>query len=527
MVDFTDKPGKQPEDPKRAGRDLLAEQGLGHSDETSTGSVGDVHTMPEHFLPSRRRAVSFRPDSATHGKRVRSRLTVILIVVVVGVLLIAAAAWLFSTILEPDQPTTNANIGNTVTNTVNNGGNANQGTNQPLPVEPFIDASHGFTIDVPEDWSVKQNVSSARIVTFSAPEADKDGAGNLGTASISIHWQTHESAVNEPLDLLTAIGADDELINAVSQAATIDGRTGVFLIGQSSRSLIPTTELRAAVLYDDIDVAIIASANSDAWARYSATFEKVATSFRRTSATNSNSNGNGNANGNGNTNIGNRNTNTFINTNTLLPDSPDSDDDELTDVEESLYATTVNKPDTDGDGFLDGAEVINGYHPSSGNGATLAAGESVKTYSNPTAKYAVLYPASWLAQATSAANDEVIFTSDGSTGEFVSIRSEENPSLLSPKQWYLNLSPGVDPNAVETIAVGSLIGARSPDGRTVYISSGVVMFVMSYNTGGLTQINYRTTFRMMVNQFRLQAQSPTSNGNGNANVTNTNGNTNS
>lgn len=41
----------------------------------------------------------------------------------------------------------------------------------------------------------------------------------------------------------------------------------------------------------------------------------------------------------------------------------DSDNDGLTDLEESNFGTDINNPDTDGDGYSDGEEVKNGYNP--------------------------------------------------------------------------------------------------------------------------------------------------------------------
>lgn len=41
----------------------------------------------------------------------------------------------------------------------------------------------------------------------------------------------------------------------------------------------------------------------------------------------------------------------------------DSDNDGLTDMNETLYGTNPNNPDTDGDGYSDGDEVKNGYNP--------------------------------------------------------------------------------------------------------------------------------------------------------------------
>ena len=41
----------------------------------------------------------------------------------------------------------------------------------------------------------------------------------------------------------------------------------------------------------------------------------------------------------------------------------DTDDDNLYDEEEAQYGTDPNNPDSDGDGYLDGEEVKNGYNP--------------------------------------------------------------------------------------------------------------------------------------------------------------------
>ncbi len=41
----------------------------------------------------------------------------------------------------------------------------------------------------------------------------------------------------------------------------------------------------------------------------------------------------------------------------------DSDQDGLTNAEEKLYGTDINNPDTDGDGYSDGTEVMSGYDP--------------------------------------------------------------------------------------------------------------------------------------------------------------------
>ena len=59
--------------------------------------------------------------------------------------------------------------------------------------------------------------------------------------------------------------------------------------------------------------------------------------------------------------------NANLGSNQIFPSVGDSDGDGLTDDLEGFYGSNSNNSDTDGDGYLDGAEVKNGYSPT-GNG---------------------------------------------------------------------------------------------------------------------------------------------------------------
>ncbi len=56
----------------------------------------------------------------------------------------------------------------------------------------------------------------------------------------------------------------------------------------------------------------------------------------------------------------------------------DSDNDGLTDVMEDVYGTDKNNPDTDGDGYLDGDEIENGYDPLLSGSAKLDYGKMLE-----------------------------------------------------------------------------------------------------------------------------------------------------
>lgn len=251
-----------------------------------------------------------------------------------------------------------------------------------------------------------------------------------------------------------------------------------------------------------------------------------------TNTNSSNVNAPANANGNSNAPAGNTNastnTNAATNTNTTpqlqspLPSSLDSDSDGLTDIEETqIYSTDPKKPDTDGDGFIDGkqvtesgtsGEVALGYNP---NGAgRLSASALVKKYENTAYRYSLLAPAGWTAAESDALKKNVLISppSSISTGEFFQVSVQDNTGQLTPKAWYLNLNPGLEASRVTEVTVNGLLGAVSLDGQTIYLGKGDTMYILTYSTGTLSQINFRTTFEMLYQSFVLTAAANTNGG---------------
>lgn len=228
---------------------------------------------------------------------------------------------------------------------------------------------------------------------------------------------------------------------------------------------------------------------------------------------NLNTNASVNLNGNINTNL-----------NVNMPTSKDSDNDGLTDLEENLFKTNVNKTDTDNDGYLDAQEIKSGYNPN-GQGRIESTG-LVKTYTSNDFGYSILYPASWVASNDPQNTNGVMFSTD--TGEFVEATYYQNPSFKNAKDWYLLQVTGVDPNSVRTISNwdNSLTGIISPDGLSVYYAYQNKAFVVNYNPTVLTEANFKTTFEMMYKSFKIISTATNTNLNSNAN-TNTNTNLNS
>lgn len=190
-----------------------------------------------------------------------------------------------------------------------------------------------------------------------------------------------------------------------------------------------------------------------------------------------------------------------------LPFTQDTDQDKLTDLEEDVYGTDSKRPDTDGDGHLDGNEVVNLFNPAQLAPSALEDSGLVKIFPNEKWGYFVSFPAKWVSRPIDADQREVMFTS--ALGEFVDILIQDNPKKLSVAEWYAQQSPGINPNQLEVfVTKRGMRGVRSIDGLTVYLvpdapDQGTVVYTVSYNAGTATAYNYISSWQMMINSFRV------------------------
>lgn len=181
----------------------------------------------------------------------------------------------------------------------------------------------------------------------------------------------------------------------------------------------------------------------------------------------------------------------------------DSDGDGLTDAEEDVFGSSVSDPDTDRDGFLDGHEVFHLYNPAGTSPEKLIDTGAVNNYKNEADKYQIYYPKNWtIGGLGSGGRDGTIINSG--TGEFISIIVEENPEHLPIISWYLEQAPGVKAGEIQTfVTKNGLDGVKSLDGFSAYFTTNGVVYVISYNIGTKIEINYKRTFEMMLNSFRI------------------------
>jgi len=193
----------------------------------------------------------------------------------------------------------------------------------------------------------------------------------------------------------------------------------------------------------------------------------------------------------------------------VVPDivsSTDSDNDGLTDVEEELFATEKNNPDSDGDQNPDGQEVITLKDPTSDeSGAKLTTTGLLDVYTNPTFSYSFFYPADWLAKSLPNTNDEEVLVITN-TGEFFTITVEDNPELLSPDKWYLNQSSLSDDSELYSTTVNNQPAIWNPNRSTVYIARDNKIYALSYKIGTEAKANFKSTFEMIIKGFQFVTQ---------------------
>ena len=189
----------------------------------------------------------------------------------------------------------------------------------------------------------------------------------------------------------------------------------------------------------------------------------------------------------------------------------DSDKDKLSDVEERIYKTDPKKPDTDLDGVLDGAEVKNLYDPTKEQGALLKDSGLVDIFTNQTYHYSFLYPKmpdEWAVGSLDQSQKEVMLSA--ATGEYISIRVEENPQKFAIADWYSMIYfGGKSPESVRDASFGQWNALMREDGNTYYLvrkneQGGTLtssVYVLTYASNTKKELNYFTTFQMFVKSF--------------------------
>lgn len=179
----------------------------------------------------------------------------------------------------------------------------------------------------------------------------------------------------------------------------------------------------------------------------------------------------------------------------------DGDNDGLSDIEEILLSTNASLPDTDGDGYADGLELINLYNPA-GEGK-LTANSNISFYENKTFAYDLLYPSTWQT-SVNGGDDSLMFKSGDN--QFVQIIVQPNVNKQTLETWYMEQLGVLTINEADRVSGSNWQGLKSSDGLNIYLMDKKqnYIFSLTYNPGGGNTLEYFNIFQMMVKSFNLK-----------------------
>ncbi len=185
------------------------------------------------------------------------------------------------------------------------------------------------------------------------------------------------------------------------------------------------------------------------------------------------------------------------------PVSLDSDADSLTDLEEAIAGINAANPDTDGDGYKDGNEVLNGFDPLIAGSAKLNVSTFIAALKTNfvSDNFQTLYPKVWQVSLMPDTKQALI---TAQTGEIIRISVRDDLAGLSALTWYVQEHPEVPVSQLKIIEVGDLAGIYTPNGLTAYLNNGDrgKFYVFEYLMPPQAEFRYPMLFAMVIKQFK-------------------------
>jgi len=161
--------------------------------------------------------------------------------------------------------------------------------------------------------------------------------------------------------------------------------------------------------------------------------------------------------------------------------------------------TLPTNPDTDGDGYKDGAEVSNGYNPIKPGSSRLKESPFISslTTSFDADNFSLIYPKDWQVSLIKA-NKQVIITA--STGELIRVSVKDNMMNQSVLAWYLQDHPDAQISQLKVIEAGGLSGIYASNGLTAYLTDSAKskFYVFEYLAGQQTELRYPAIFDSII-----------------------------
>lgn len=182
----------------------------------------------------------------------------------------------------------------------------------------------------------------------------------------------------------------------------------------------------------------------------------------------------------------------------------DADADGLSDHEEVAFQTDPTRPDTDGDGFLDGNEVFNLYNPAAPPPVTLLESGIVRLYRNGSFGYTIYYPTTWSTSSTIDGR-QASFIASAPDKDSINMLVMEAGEDMSLRSWYLSQYPEGNINSLQTYASKQgYDGLQDGERLNTYIKKGKKVFIISYDLGGKDTAWYRALYGMALNSLKIE-----------------------
>jgi hypothetical protein len=184
-----------------------------------------------------------------------------------------------------------------------------------------------------------------------------------------------------------------------------------------------------------------------------------------------------------------------------LPLLVDTDSDGLNDEEELIFGTMMSSSDTDNDGYLDLAELKNGYSPLATN-KSLYPNSLMTKYNNKVGKYELYYPASW---GLKTLNNEYTTTISAPDDSLIQISVSDNPKIKSIVAWYEETFPGEIVTNDRLRNLDGWEGVMGADGLNFYLTGKdrENIYIVSYISANSERLVYPNVFQILINSFKL------------------------
>lgn len=175
----------------------------------------------------------------------------------------------------------------------------------------------------------------------------------------------------------------------------------------------------------------------------------------------------------------------------VVSEGEDGDRDGLTDLEETLYASSPTAIDSDADQFGDANEVRNGFDPAA-KGAPLSASPQMRT--ERWQVWEALLPKSW--SIVPEAGNPYRASIDTGTPARIQLRSEANGQRQPIQDWVA--ARGLGDRARAFSLPGGRMAMQTQDGLTTYLPFGDRVLVVVYDPQSAPAYEFRATYALLL-----------------------------